>query len=153
MNEFSTFIDIIKEFIQLFESLITIEQTKLDAALKNRVSFVEDCMNKEQAEILHLRGLEQKRERAQAELNMKDFTFREILEKAPDDVSSVLKPMFDKLSEQVRTFQSISESARESIELNLHMIQSSLAQTGSGTYTPDGSSKSNPNRHFTSRSV
>lgn len=65
MNDFTDFITTIRDFIQLFDSLNRIEQEKLDAALKNRVSFVEDCMKKEQAAILRMRGLEQKREEAQ----------------------------------------------------------------------------------------
>lgn len=153
MNEFSAFIDVIKEFLRLFESLISIEQTKLDAAVKNRVSFVEDCMNKEQAAILHLRGLEQKREQAQKELGMEGLTFREILEKAPSDVEDVLRPMFDRLSGQIRTFQTLSESAKESIEVNLHMIQLASNPAEKGTYSHDGNKQHDNNRHFTSRSV
>ena len=40
MNEYSFFIEIIKEFIQLFEALVSVEQTKLDAAVNNKVSSV-----------------------------------------------------------------------------------------------------------------
>lgn len=153
MKDFSAFIDIIKEFIQLFESLISIEQTKLDASVKNRVSFVEDCMNKEQAAVLHLRGLEQKREKAQKQLGMENLTFREILENAPSEAADVLRPMFDKLSFQVRTFQALSESAKESIEINLHMLQKQAEVTNQKTYSPSGASQTDNNRHFTNRSV
>lgn len=153
MNEFSDFIKIIKDFIELFEALISIEEKKLDAATKNRVSFVEDCMNKEQAAILRLRGLEKKREQAQLQLGMKDLTFRQILEKVPSDIESVLRPLFDQLSAQIRTFQSVSDSAKESIELNLHMIQSALEAQNSGTYSQNGNQPKDNTRHFTSRSV
>lgn len=111
MGEFSNYIKIIEEFIDFFDSLIPIEQEKLDAAIKNRVSFVEECMHKEQAAVLRLRGLEQKREKEQESLGMKDYTFRQILEKVPEDIYSVLKPLFDRMSEQVTQFQSISDSA------------------------------------------
>lgn len=153
MNEYSAFIDIIKEFIRLFESLISIEQKKLDAAVKNRVSFVEDCMNKEQAAVLHLRGLEQKREQAQKQLGMENLTFRQILEKVPSDVEIILRPMFEQLSTQIRTFQALSESAKESIEVNLHMIHLASNQADKGTYSQTGNPHNNNNKHFTSRSV
>ena len=65
MNDFTDFKKIIEELIALFDHLIPIEQEKLDAAIKNRVTFVEDCMHKEQAAVLQLRGLEQKREAEQ----------------------------------------------------------------------------------------
>lgn len=83
MNDFTAFTKVIEEFITLFDHLIEIEQEKLDAAVKNRVTFVEDCMHKEQAAVLQLRGLEQKREAEQKHLGMEGYTFRQILEEAP----------------------------------------------------------------------
>ena len=155
MNDFSAFIEIIKDFIQLFDTLNSVEQEKLDAAVKNRVSFVDDCMKKEQAAVLRLRGLEQKREDAQKKLGMEGLQFRQILEKAPDDVVVILRPLFNQLSEQVRTFQALSKNAKDIIEVNLHMIQSSLAAAPAGreTYSPAGSKKDDTKTHFTSRSV
>ena len=79
MNDFTAFSKIIEEFIALFDHLIPIEQEKLDAAVKNRITFVEDCMHKEQAAVLQLRGLEQKREAQQKLLGMEGYTFRQIL--------------------------------------------------------------------------
>ena len=44
MNDFSAFADLMKQFIELFDTLIPIEQDKLDATVKNRVAIVEDFM-------------------------------------------------------------------------------------------------------------
>ena len=49
MKDFSGFIAVIQELIALFEDLIPVEQEKLDAAVKNRASFVEECMRKMEA--------------------------------------------------------------------------------------------------------
>lgn len=156
MNEYSSFIEIIKEFIQLFEALVSVEQTKLDAAVNNKVSFVEECMNKEQAAVLKLKGLEQKREDAQKTLGFEDFTFRQILEHVPEDVHSELSPLFDQLSGLVQSFQSVSDSAKDIIELNLHMIQSAIVSREADAPVPSGKGKKdnkNGPAHFTSRSV
>lgn len=155
MDKFSDFINIINAFIQLFDELIPTEQKKLDAAVDNKVIIVEDCMNKEQAAILKMRGLEQQREQAQKDLGMDGFTFRQILEASPEEHADVLKPLFDRLSQQVTMFQSISESAREMIELNLHTIQSSLAKQADtkSVYSPARKVKKDDDMHFTSRSV
>ena len=156
MNDFTAFSKIIEEFIALFDHLIPIEQEKLDAAVKNRVTFVEDCMHKEQAAVLQLRGLEQKREAEQKRLGMGDYTFRQILEHVPDEAGKVLNPLFDQLAERVRTFQSINNSARDIIEVNLHVIQTALAAEapGKATYSAKGQKKDNNKRnHFTSRSI
>ena len=152
MNDFSDFIKIMNEFINFFDELISIEQEKLDAAVNNRVSF----MHKEQAAILKLRGLEQKREKEQERLGMKEYTFRQILEHAPEDAASELNPLFDRLSEQVRLTQSLSGNIKDAIEVNLHVIQSSLSGGTSGreTYSASGQkNNNNTHNHFTSRSV
>ena len=149
MNDFTAFTKVIEEFITLFDHLIEIEQEKLDAA-------VEDCMHKEQAAVLQLRGLEQKREAEQKHLGMEGYTFRQILEEAPEEVSASLSPLFDQLSERVTSFRSVSESAKDIIEVNLHMIQSALASEGPGRdiYSASGKKTDNDNRkRFTSRSV
>ena len=156
MNDFTAFTKIIEELITLFDHLIPIEQEKLDAAVKNRVSFVEDCMHKEQAAVLQLRGLEQKRESEQKRLGMEGYAFRQILECAPEEAAAILNPLFDQLAERVRTFQSVSASARDIIEVNLHVIQRALAAEGPGkaTYSAAGQKKNdNKRNNFTSRSI
>ncbi|MCI8785002.1 flagellar export chaperone FlgN [Lachnospiraceae bacterium 48-21] len=156
MNDFTAFTKIIEELITLFDHLIPIEQEKLDAAVKNRVSFVEDCMHKEQAAVLQLRGLEQKRESEQKRLGMEGYTFRQILECVPEDAAAILNPLFDQLAERVRTFQSVSASARDIIEVNLHVIQRALVAEGPGkaTYSAAGQKKNdNKRNNFTSRSI
>lgn len=155
-SDFSEFAKIIKEFITLFDELIPIEQEKLDAAVKNRVTFVEECMHKEQAAVLRLRGLEQKREKEQTELGMENYRFRQILEEIPEETASIFRPLFEQLSQQVQTLQSLNESTRDSIEVNLHVIQSSLAadHTGRDTYSASGKRNAPDNKkHFTSRKV
>lgn len=155
MGEFSNFVKLIEEFIDFFEELISVEQDKLDAAVKNRVSFVEECMHKEQAAVLRLRGLDQKREKEQERLGMAGYTFRQILKDAPEETAAVLKPLFDRLSEQVRMLQSITDNSKDIIEVNLHTIQSALAANtpGKDTYSASGKKNNNNNNHFTSRSV
>ncbi|WP_024293660.1 flagellar protein FlgN [Lacrimispora indolis] len=123
MNDF---ISVIEDLIQLFQELIYIEQSKLEAAAKNRITHVEDCMNREQAAILKLRGLDKKRETCQEQLGCKDYTFQQILSKTSGAEHNQLKKLFDSLTHHVRQFQEINESARSMIEINLHMINKEI---------------------------
>lgn len=123
MNEF---IAVIKDLINLFEELTGIEQLKLEAAEKNRITHVEDCINQEQAAILKLRGLDKKREIYQEQLGYKNYTFQQILSETSEEEYYPLKKLFDSLSYQVRQFQNVNESARSMIEINLHMINKAL---------------------------
>lgn len=124
MNEFTA---VIEELIRLFKDLSQVEEKKLEAVKKNRVTHVEDCMNQEQAAILKLRGLEKRLEVSQEELGCPKCTFRQILDKASGTENySRLKALFDALSRQVRQFQDISESARTLLEINLHVLNKTL---------------------------
>lgn len=156
MSEFSAFADLMKEFIEFFDTLIPIEQDKLEATVKNRVALVEDFMHKEQAAVMRLRGLEQKREAEQKRLGLEGCTFRQILGKIPDTDAAMLKPLFDKMDSQVRTMQSLSGSIKDAIEVNLRVIQRNLTgnSPGSSTYSATGQKAEKENtRHFSSRSV
>lgn len=156
MSDFSVLADLMKEFIEFFDTLIPIEQDKLDAAVKNRVSIVEDYMHKEQAAVMRLRGLEQKREAEQKRLGLEGCTFRQILEKIPDTDAAMLKPLFDRLDHQVHTMQTLNGSIRDAIEVNLRMIELNLAgdPSGKATYSAAGQKNEKENtRHFSSRSV
>lgn len=134
MNDFTA---VIEDMIQLFQDLVQVEQIKLEAAKKNRITFVEDCMNKEQAAILKLRGLDKKREDCQERLGMKGDTFQQILSKvSEDEARNRLKELFDGLTYQVRLFQEISDSARTMIEINLHMIDKAI-QNSQREMAPD----------------
>lgn len=132
MNDF---IVVIEDMIHLFQELIQIEQSKLEAAVKNRVTHVEDCMNQEQAAILKLRGLEKNREVCQEQLGYKNDTFQQILSKTTGTEHIQLKKLFDSLTYQVRLFQEVNESARSMIEVNLHMINKELNNSQSGMTT------------------
>ena len=123
MSDFSAFADLMKEFIEFFDTLIPIEQDKLDATVKNRVGILEDFMHKEQAAVMRLRGLEQKREAELKRLGLEGCTFRQILDKIPDTDAAMLKPLFDRIDSQVRVMQSLSGSIKDAIEVNLRMIE------------------------------
>ncbi|WP_159442021.1 flagellar protein FlgN [Clostridium sp. Marseille-P2415] len=129
MNDFIT---VIEDFIHLFQELIQIEQTKLEASKKNRITYVEDCMNKEQAAILKLRGLDKKRETCQERLGYKGYTFQQILSETSGTEHNRLKKLFDTLTHQVRQFQDTNESARSMIEINLHMINKTINNSQKG---------------------
>lgn len=156
MSEFSAFASLMNDFIEFFDTLIPIEQEKLDAVLHNRVSLVEDSMHKEQAAIMRLKGLELKREAEQKRLGLEDCTFQQILEKVSGDDDVLLRPLFNKLNDQLRIVQSLSDNVKDAIEVNLHVMETSLAGNtpGSSTYSASGQKdEKQPRRHFSSRSI
>lgn len=156
MSEFSAFASLMSDFIDFFDTLIPIEQEKLDATLHNRVSLVEDIMHKEQAAIMRLKGLELKREVEQKRLGLEGCSFQQILENISSDDAAMLRPLFNKMNDQVHIVQSLSGNVKDAIEVNLHVIESSLAKdpAGRSTYSASGQKKEKQTpKHFSSRSV
>ncbi|MCI8559355.1 MAG: flagellar protein FlgN [Lachnospiraceae bacterium] len=153
MRDLSAFEKVIQQMIELFDRMIPLEQSKLEAVSKNKIAVLEDIIKKEQAEIMSLRGLDQKRERTQEELGWKDLTFQQILKEAPEEQSK-LQELFDELAGRVKTFQSVTESSKTMMEVNLHAINQVIAQQAGGTqtYKEDGSVEAGTS-HFTDRRI
>ena len=132
MDRFSELIAIIEEQIDFFSEAVIVEQKKLDAAQKNRVTFVEDCMKKEQAMVLKLRGFDKKREEIQADLGFNGLSLQQIVERCDEEKKSQLLPLTSQLKTQVSLFRSISESANTAIEVNLHAIDKVIQYSKTG---------------------
>ena len=127
MYQFSDFVQLLNDYIALFDSLTQIEQEKLMAAKKNRVSFVEEAMKQEQAYILKLKGFDQKREQMQQSLGFASMSFQEILNAVSSEEKEVLLPLFHLFKERISLLQEVSNNAKAIIEINLHTIQKTLA--------------------------
>ena len=154
MENYVNFISLIKELIELFDALIAVEQKKLDSVVNNNISVVEECMKKEQAFVLRLRGLEQQRESIQTAMGMQGMAFREILTKVPQEILDELAPLFQELSEKVRAFQSVNDNAKDAIQVNLYQIQSVLDPSFDGSRFYSASRAIAPEEtHFTNRFV
>ena len=132
MHSFADFITIIEEQIKFFLEAVIVEQEKLDAVQKNRVTFVEDCMKKEQAMVLKLRGFDKNREEIQADLGFTGLSLQRIIELCDEDKKSQLLPLANQLKTQVSLFRSISESANTAIEVNLHTIDKMIQYSKTG---------------------
>lgn len=154
MVDLSAFQELIEQFIALFDRMIPLEQSKLEVVSHNQVERLEEIIKKEQAEIMTLRGLDQKRERMQADLGWKDLTFQEILKQLPEEQRPKVKQLFDELASRVTAFRSVTESSKTMMEVNLHTINQILAKHAGGaqTYGEDGTVKAGP-AHFTDRRI
>ena len=123
---------VIKDMTSLFEEYLPLEEKKLQAAQEKDVRALEDCMTQEQALTLKVRGLEQQREKVQAQYGWDGMTFRQIIDKQTDGKQREYLDAFDALSRALRAFKSANESALTVVNLNLRGIQNATNQTGYG---------------------
>lgn len=139
---------IILELIGIFQELLPIEKTKMGAAADYNVALMEECMKKEQAAILQIKGLDRKREELLADNGWEGKTFRQILEELPEESRKELQPLFYKLEEEIQAFCSVNENANEIIKTNLHVVDSMAEK--SGIYTGEGMGTAEK-KHYTNR--
>ena len=148
-----------QEMIDFFEEFQALEQEKLDAVSRNDIIYLEECMKKEQAEILKLRSLERKQIQAQKELGFENATFKEIITLVPKEESAELEIMYEQLSNSLEIFKSTTEGIRKKIELNMYAIDNALKtmvenkKHSNGKEALDGSNEPKKNHSFTSKRV
>lgn len=145
------FVKVIEELIELFKQLIPLEEKKLEASKDNNIMVIEDCMVKEQAAILKIRGLEQEREKLQEAMGAAGLKFREILDRFPEE-AEVLQPLFSELNTQIQVFQEINDGANAVLKTNIYNIEQVIHFKESGIYSGTGEA-ANAGQHFTNRKV
>lgn len=143
------FINNVKELIALFQQMIPLEQQKLEAARDDNMIVIEDCMIKEQASVLRLKGLENEREKLQEQLGVKGKTFRQILERFPEEAGE-LQPLFSELTAQIKMFGEINEGANTLLRTNIFRIENAIREKEGGIYSATGSPMQGE-QHFTNR--
>lgn len=159
MENIDKFKVVIQEMIEFFEQFQALEKAKLEAVSRNDILYLEECMKKEQAEILVLRGLERKQIEVQKELGFENATFREIIDLVPVEQKAELEAMYKQLSNSIDIFKSTTEGIKKSIELNLYAIENALNKMvenkkhSNGKEALDGSNEPKKNHSFTSKKV
>lgn len=156
MYTLSDFISVIQEMIGFFSNITEIEKIKLNAATKNDIILIEDCMKKEQAEVLRFRGLDKKRNEIQDVLGFHNLTLSEILPLVDKEQSDDCALLFSQLGNVVTIYQKTANSAKTVMEVNLHQIDTVLTkanvQSDDPLYSPTGQTNNRPSKgNFTSR--
>lgn len=140
------------------KDITAVEKEKLEAALKNNVLILEECIKKEQALVLRSRGLDQKRQKLQQGMGMAELTLSQIVGAAPPEDKAALEPLYKELVASLKEYREIYGSAKTAIEINLHRINAGLEQMtgkpaeGGVAYSDHGEKLEKPHT-FTSRRV
>lgn len=144
---------VIRDMIALFEDHLPLEQKKLKAVQMDDVATVEACMTQEQALVLKLRGLDQKRERVMKELGWDGKTFSQIVASAPEEERQELQKLFEDLDRSMGVFKDVNDNAMTTMEVHLRDIEKVIKiKDPEGRYGQEGNPLQN-NRPMTSRKV
>ena len=121
-GDFDSFCGIINDMLGLFDEIIDFENRKLDAIAANDVDLLDKFMKDEQAYVLRMKGLEQKREKFQALLGLQDLTFSEMTEMFESDEREKLRRLNEQLSAKALDLKEAITGAKRYIDLHLNSI-------------------------------
>lgn len=143
LEEFTT---VIKDLTILAKQITDLEDAKALAASERRHQLLDGYIQREQACILKLRGLEQHRIRLAEALGWNSLTFRQILEKMPPQESKSIEPLFLDLESQLNRMQQARKAAEQIMKVRIHEINVAIAQKEGGSYDTEGNVNVNPPR-------
>ena len=146
---------ILQETNHFLLEVTQVEQKKYEATLENNVVVVEDCMKKEQALLLKLKGLDKKREKALQNVGKPNATFREIIATFPEEQKMPLDKLFAQMQENLKKYKEVERNAQSALEFNIHCIDKQLEQVqGNKGKMYEGHGKvKQATKSFTSRRV
>lgn len=136
---FDSFTDIIRQLIDLTGEISQAEEAKAEAASERHHELLDDFIQKEQAQILKLRGLEQHRMKLAENLGWASLTFRQILEKADGEQKEILLPLFTRLEQQLNRLTQSRKASEHIIKVRIHEIETLIARQEGSSYDPSRS--------------
>ena len=99
------FAAVIRDLSDTAARIAQVEEAKAAAASQRRHELLDGYIQDEQAQILKLRGLEQRRLTLADALGWKSLTFRQILEKAAPEQDHLLRPLFSDLEQNLKRLE------------------------------------------------
>ena len=119
-----------REYLKLLEGLgrpmdqlAEIERKKTEAVSSSNLNAVEDCMTREQALSLSLRGFEQRRTAMLSKLGIPDTSLSQLEQSSPEGLELETRRAVEDLRRQYEMFQSAASVARNTLECNLRVIE------------------------------
>lgn len=104
------------------------EEEKASAASERRHEALDGCIRQEQALLMKLKGLEQRRTELIGQLGWDSLTFRQILSQAPEAEKVLMEPLFFSLDWEIGRLRRAHEAANRIIGSRIHELQIFLAR-------------------------
>ena len=123
MADWRDYLKLMESLTQTLEKLTAIEREKNAAASRGDLPGVEDCMKREQAMSLTLRGYDQKRDALLAGMGLTGMKLSQMEQSSPEELRLETKAVAERLRQQYELFRVASDVARDTLEVNLRAIE------------------------------
>lgn len=131
MIGYNRYLKLLQQLGETLAGLAVLEREKTNAVRQDDLAALNECMKKEQALCLALRGYEQKRTAAVTALNLTGVPLSGLAARCPEDCRAEAKKVAEDLLRQYQLYQGAAEVARSTLECNLHQIEKVLSGMGS----------------------
>lgn len=122
-QEYLHFLDALR--VEL-DQLAVVERRKLESVHAGDLAELDECMKKEQAASLSLRGYEQRRAEMLKKLGLERVSLRELPKYAPDELRNEAELLVERVQRSYQVLSSAQSSARALMEKDLHRIEKYL---------------------------
>lgn len=152
-DNINDFAQIITQLTETVDELNRLESVKAATASQGHHDRMDGLLKEEQACILKLRGLEQRRIRLQGGLGWGGLTFRQILVTAEKEQAGRLSPLFTGLEQGIKRLLDTRDTAQRAISARLREFASVLADMEGLSYDSSGEAEVEIPSHFHDRYV
>ena len=127
---FSDYLRFLTELGEVFDQLSGIEQDKVAAVQAGSLDRLNECIRREQALSLKLKGCEQRQKRMLEELGLSHVPLRELSRHCPPELQGETQRTAEQLLRKYQVLRSAQEPARILMETRLHGIEQELQRRG-----------------------
>lgn len=138
MPSHKAYIAFLGQLSDTLEQLTAIEKEKTDAARRDDLAALNECMKREQAMSLTLRAMDQKRMKLLQELGLETTALADFASGCPEELRGEARAAAEKLRGSYAIYRSTADLARYTLERNLRQIDSFLAEKGGEPPAADG---------------
>lgn len=127
---FRAYLELLDSLREQLAHLSDLTRLKTAAVQNDDLLALDEVLKQEQASALTFRGLELKREKQMAELGVSDLALSELPGCCPAAMQEEAQQVVDALQSQYRTYRSVAETARNTLETSLREIDQVLERAG-----------------------
>lgn len=127
---FQSYLALLDELGRSLDRLSQLALEKDNVVRQDDLIALDEVLKQEQVMTLSLRGLEQKRGKLTAQLGLEGLPLSEISGHFPPELAKQAAQAADTVLERYTIYRSCAERARATLELNLHLIEKTIAAAG-----------------------
>lgn len=132
MTAWQDYLKLLGDLERSMEQLAEIEREKMGAVSRGDVDGVDQCMKREQALSMSLRGMDQRREKLLDQLGLRGVRLGDTAQRAPEEYRDSVAAAAERVRSKYAVFQTASQLARDTLECHLRAIEKAQAGADGG---------------------